>query len=396
MNKFIAYIATIALLVACNNSSQFVLDCTIKGATQGEMVCLIYPVKREGVWYTQCDTTYINNGTCRFKGKIDDIVPTSLVFANMDELSTFIAPSVMELSTERNTLYDYTISGLEIDNEITEYNKFFATLNKRMHKQRSQVKRKSEEYASAYENNADNTQALALEFHTLIEEHKAMAIEWTTMAINFITSHPDYTIIPNIINNLAHSGYDTTEIELLYSNLSDKQLHSTLGELMSIRCDITKYDYGVVGSKAVDFTLNSADNKPTTLSKCYAEGFVLLDFWASWCGPCIKEIPILQELHSQHKEKLQIISISVDEDKTQWQDAIAKYDLSQWPQLITNNTEEYYFREQANISLAYGVELIPCFMLIDRDGTIVGRWPHLTPDVIAVLEQIIYSDDTDQ
>ena len=151
-----------------------------------------------------------------------------------------------------------------------------------------------------------------------------------------------------------------------------------------------------MGSKAPDFTLYSAENKPITLSKCYAKGFVLLDFWASWCKPCIKEIPILQELHSQYKGKLQFISISVDENKTQWQDAIAKYDLSQWPQLITNSTEEYYFREQANISLAYGVESIPCFMLIDKDGTIVGRWSHLTPDVIATLEQIIYNDNTNQ
>ncbi|MBR6544778.1 MAG: AhpC/TSA family protein [Alistipes sp.] len=396
MNKFVAYIVAVALFVACNNSSQFVLDCKIKGATQGEMVCLIYPVKREGVWYTQCDTTYINNGTCRFKGNVDDIVPTSLVFANMDELSTFIAPTDIELSAERSALYDYTISGLEIDDEITEYNKFFATLNERIYKKRFQVQRKSEEYVSAYENNAGNTQALALEFYTIVEEHKAMEAEWETMAINFITSHPDYTIIPNIINNLAHSGYDTSEIESLYSNLSNEQRHSTLGVLMSIRCDITKYDYGVVGSKAPDFTLYSAENNPITLSKCYAEGFVLLDFWASWCKPCIKEIPILQELHSQYKGKLQFISISVDENKTQWQDAIAKYDLSQWPQLITNNTEEYYFREQANISLAYGIESIPCFMLIDKDGTIVGRWSHLTPDVIATLEQIIYNDNTNQ
>lgn len=216
-----------------------------------------------------------------------------------------------------------------------------------------------------------------------------MIPEWSAMAVKFINSHPDYAIIPNIIDRLAHSGYNFSEIELLCKNLSDEQRQSTLGELMSIRCEIAKSNYGIVGSKALDFTLTCVDNKSITLSECYAKGFVLLDFWASWCGPCIKEIPELQKLHSQHKDRLQIISISVDESKAQWQNAIAKYDLSQWHQLIANNKEEYYFAEQANTALAYGVEQIPCFILIDSNGTIIGRWSHLTADATKEIEQLI-------
>jgi thiol-disulfide isomerase/thioredoxin len=144
-----------------------------------------------------------------------------------------------------------------------------------------------------------------------------------------------------------------------------------------------------VGSKVLDFTLTSVDDKAITLSECYAKSFVLLDFWASWCGPCIREIPELQKLHSQHIDRLQIISISVDESKAQWQDAIAKYEISQWPQLIASNNEEYYFAEQGNISFAYGVEQIPSFILINKNGIIVGRWPHLSPDTIKEIEQLI-------
>ena len=216
-----------------------------------------------------------------------------------------------------------------------------------------------------------------------------MIPEWSAMAVKFINSHPDYAIIPNIIDRLAHSGYNFSEIELLCKKLSDEQRQSTLGELMSIRCEIAKSNYGIVGSKALDFTLTCVDNKSITLSECYAKGFVLLDFWASWCGPCIKEIPELQKLHSQYSEKLQIISISVDEDKVQWQDAVVKHGLSQWPQLIASNNEEYYFAEQGNISFAYGVEQIPSFILIDKNGIIVGRWSHLTPDTIKEIDQII-------
>ena len=391
MKKLVIYILTIISFVACNDShsSQFTLDCAITNAAQGETVCLIYPVKHEGIWYKQCDTAYINNGKCCFKGKVDDVVPASLVFANMDELDIYITPSNIELRTERNTIYDYSISGLKIDDEIKEYNKLFAALNKKIYEKQHLIQRKSEEYATAYTNNADNAQTLALEFYNLIEEYKAIFPEWSAMAVKFINSHPDYAIIPNIIDKLAHSGYDASAIELLCKNLSDEQRQSALGELMSIRCEIAKSNCGIVGSKALDFTLPSVDDKAITLSECYAKSFVLLDFWASWCGPCIREIPELQKLHSQHKDRLQIISISVDESKAQWQDAIAKHELSQWHQLIANNNEECYFVEQANTALAYGVEQIPCFILIDTNGTIIGRWSHLTADATKEIEQLI-------
>ncbi len=391
MKKFVIYILTIISFIACNDShsSQFTLDCTITNVTQGETVCLIYPVKHEGVWYKQCDTAYINNGKCYFKGRVDDVVPASLVFANMDELNTYIAPSNTKLCAERSTIYDYSISGLKIGDEIKEYNKFFAAINKKIYEKQHLIQRKSEEYATAYTNNADNAQTLALEFYNLIEEYKAIFPEWSAMAVKFINSHPDYAIIPNIIDKLAHSGYDASAIELLCKNLSDEQRQSALGELMSIRCEIARSNCGIVGSKALDFTLPSVDDKAITLSECYAKSFVLLDFWASWCGPCIREIPELQELHSQHKDRLQIISISVDESKAQWQDAIAKHELSQWSQLLANNNEECYFVEQANTALAYGVEQIPCFILIDTNGTIIGRWSHLTADATKDIEQLI-------
>ncbi|MBQ2424678.1 MAG: thioredoxin family protein, partial [Alistipes sp.] len=91
-----------------------------------------------------------------------------------------------------------------------------------------------------------------------------------------------------------------------------------------------------------------------------------------------------------HGDKLQILSISVDKDKIDWQNAIEKLNLTDWPQLIENynvDREKYYFAEQADMSLAYRVEQIPCFILIDKNGTITGRWPHLTPDAIKEIKQ---------
>ena len=165
--RILLFIYALVLLVACNSRRPFAIDCTITNATQGEMVCLTYPVKHDGIWYKQCDTTYIKNGKFCFQGKVEEIVPASLVFANMDELNIYIAPSNMELHAERNTIYNHSIGGLKIEEEVKEYNRFFSTLNKEILEKQHLIQRKSEEYASAYANNADNAQTLALEFYIL-------------------------------------------------------------------------------------------------------------------------------------------------------------------------------------------------------------------------------------
>ncbi|MBE6206933.1 MAG: TlpA family protein disulfide reductase [Rikenellaceae bacterium] len=161
---------------------------------------------------------------------------------------------------------------------------------------------------------------------------------------------------------------------------------------MQIRYDIAKLNGGAVGSEAMDFSLRSADGRQVMLAECFDNGYVLLDFWASWCGPCIKEIPKLRNLHEEYGDKLKIISISVDNEATDWRNAVEKQHLTDWQQLRVDypvDAESYYFAEQADMSQAYGIEQIPCFILIDKNGIIVGRWSHLTHEVVDDIVSII-------
>lgn len=117
MIRLLHILLSVVLLVACNSNHSFVIDGTITNADDGEMVCLTYPVKRDGIWYKQCDSTYIDNGKFIFRGCVDGVVPAELSFQNMDFAQLFLEPSEIKFSAERRTLYDYSISGFLVDDK---------------------------------------------------------------------------------------------------------------------------------------------------------------------------------------------------------------------------------------------------------------------------------------
>lgn len=100
--------------------------------------------------------------------------------------------------------------------------------------------------------------------------------------------------------------------------------------------------------------------------------YVLLDFWASWCGPCRRFVPVLKDIYARMPEgKLQILSCSVDQDSEAWLTALHEEQMP-WPQM----------REDAEhpCSDKYNVQYIPHTVLFDKEGNIVAVNPE-EPDL---------------
>ena len=118
-------------------------------------------------------------------------------------------------------------------------------------------------------------------------------------------------------------------------------------------------------NRYIDITGLTLENTELSLSDLVGQSdYVLLDFWASWCGPCRRFIPVLRDFYYRFgNDRLEILSCSVDQDDAAWRQAMFE-ERFPWPSM----------REDANhmCSDKYNVEFIPHTVLIDKEGHIVG------------------------
>ena len=126
-----------------------------------------------------------------------------------------------------------------------------------------------------------------------------------------------------------------------------------------------------VGTLFVDFEMQTPEGKTVKLSDYVGKGkVVLVDFWASWCGPCRREMPNLVEAYAKYKDKnFEIVGVSLDQDGAAWKEAIKKMDMT-WPQM---SDLKFWQCEGAQL---YAVNSIPHTVLIDGSGKIIARGLH--------------------
>ena len=132
-----------------------------------------------------------------------------------------------------------------------------------------------------------------------------------------------------------------------------------------------------VGKKAEDFTTKTMSGEQIQLHKDFKGKLVLIDFWATWCPPCIREIPHLREANKKYAEKgLVIVGVTLDESKNVPADKVSAFTKKKempWAQVYDDGTE---------IAMAYEIQFIPTPFLIDGD----------TGKIIATKESLLGTD----
>ncbi|MDQ1090177.1 TlpA disulfide reductase family protein [Siphonobacter sp. SORGH_AS_1065] len=182
---------------------------------------------------------------------------------------------------------------------------------------------------------------------------------------DFIKKNPA-SIVPTYILYREYSYRLTPEeieknVALLDASLQKTPYVKTLKELVTTLRSVQ------VGEKAKDFQANTPEGKPLRLSSLYGKSYILVDFWAAWCGPCRHENPNLVKTYEKYKgQGFTILGVSLDHTKEAWLKAIAKDQLT-WHQV---SDLKYWNSEPAQL---YGVRAIPSNVLLDAEGRIVAR-----------------------
>lgn len=116
------------------------------------------------------------------------------------------------------------------------------------------------------------------------------------------------------------------------------------------------------GDKCIDFSFTDIKGKKVKLADLKGK-YVLIDVWATWCGPCVREIPFLKKLEEKmHGMKIEFVSLSVDQDKAKWEEMVTKEKLG---------GIQLHFGNDQTFMEAFGIKGIPRFILLDKKGVIL-------------------------
>lgn len=214
--------------------------------------------------------------------------------------------------------------------------------------------------AQGRDTNAPENKSLADSITTIYTSAKANT---KRVLDSIVDNNADSYVSGLILRDIYSKDLPVAELQKRYDALSNRVKESNIGtDLQQVIKDMKAIG---VGQIAPDFTLDDPDGKPITLSSLRGK-CVLIDFWASWCGPCLREAPNVKKVYDKYHDKgFEVLSVSIDEKKDAWVDAIKKHQLN-W--LHVSSLKGW----KCPVAQLYQVSGVPAMFLIDKDGKIVS------------------------
>lgn len=340
----------------------FTIDGKVDALKNGDRIYLVYQVDGQ----QKTDSTLVQNGHFVFKGKLEYPV-NSMLFLNknpytnkpargeaIDFLRFYLEPARLTM-TARDSLQNLKIKGSPM-NDLNRELKAMLKPNDRkfdnIRKEYNALPKEQQNDKKVQDNFA------ARETAALIESYR--------IQLAFAKKHPNSYLSLISLSYVAGQPEVDKEAKKVFQQLSPALKNTPMAK--SVALQLASVSKVRIGKTAPDFEQSTPDGKKVKLSD-FRSKYVLVDFWASWCGPCRQENPKVVAAYNQYKDKgFNVLGVSLDaaHQKAAWLKAIEKDQLN-WTQV---SDLKGWDNKAAKI---YGVRSIPANFLIDPSGKIIAR-----------------------
>ena len=274
--------------------------------------------------------------------------------AGREVLTFYVEPGTIKI-VSKDSIKNAKISGSKLNDE-----------NAKLKKALEPAEALRSKYSAMYRNATPEQQ----KDESFREKMKILSQELTDTQkkaqMDFIRENPDSWLSLELVKQTAGYNPDAKVVEPVFMQLSERIRNTESGKAYAGQIEVLKKT--AIGQTAPDFTQNDPEGKPVKLSD-FRGKYLLIDFWASWCGPCRAENPNVVKAYNKYKDKnFTILGVSLDREngKQDWLKAIEKDQLT-W----THVSDLKFWNNE--VAKMYMVRAIPFNLLIDPQGKIIAR-----------------------